>query len=417
MQNKMIPPERKNILQKDSFKSLLSSLTAVLFGILAGAFLIFAVTFFNKAFTVKDASEGVKLIFFGIFNQGRGSDGELVFGFSKLNLGNMLFRATPIIMTGLSASFAFRSGIFNIGIPGQYLIGSAATLITALSIPQSIISPVTIWILAFLVGMIAGSLWGIIPGFFKAYLGVNEVLSSIMTNWIAANLVTMIFEISNFRNSKDSGKLGFILKTSENGVMTSKFGLDKIFEGSQLNAGIIISCIIAFLIYIIITKTTLGFELKTCGSNRFAAEYAGMNSKHLTILAMAISGALSGAGAALFYLSGNTEFFWSTYQSLPTEGFNGIPVALLALSNPIGVIFSGCFMSALTVSGQQLKTFTPYSENIINIVISVIVYLSAFSLILKNLFSKRNSKIKKSIAFPFNISKKEIISKERQRDI
>ena len=109
----------------------------------------------------------------------------------------MLFRAMPIIMTGLSVSFAFKSGLFNIGAPGQYLIGTAATLITALSIPSELVHPLIIWFLSLLSGMLFGALWGVIPGFFRAYLGINEVLSSIMTNWIAANLVTLIFENSN----------------------------------------------------------------------------------------------------------------------------------------------------------------------------------------------------------------------------
>ena len=114
--------------------------------------------------------------------------------------------------------------------------------------------------------------------------------------------------------------------------------------------------------------------------------------KRNIVLSMAIAGALSGAGAALYYLAGNTEFFWSTYQSLPAEGFNGIPVALLAYNNPIGVIFSGCFMSMLNISGQQLKTLTAYNEYVTDIIIASIVYLSAFSLVIKMLISGRKKK-------------------------
>ena len=204
------------------------------------------------------------------------------------------------------------------------------------------------------------------------------------------------------------------MKTSANSVTTAKLGLDRIFEGSQVNAGIIVSCLAAVVIYVIISKTTLGFELKACGNNRLAAEYAGIKGKNRIVLAMAVAGGLAGGGAALYYLSGNTEFFWSTYQSLPTEGFNGIPVALLALSNPLGVIFSGCFMSALSIAGQQLKNFTAYNENITSIVIAVIVYLSAFSLILRNLFSKRKLRQEKSTSFPVNLAKREIEAEERQ---
>ena len=109
------------------------------------------------------------------------------------------------------------------------------------------------------------------------------------------------------------------------------------------------------------SKTTFGYQLKACGSNRHAAKYAGINDKLNIIYSMAIAGALSAAGASLYYLAGNTEFFWSTYQALPAEGFNGIPVALLASNNPIGVIFTGCFMSMLNIAGMQLKTLTAYN--------------------------------------------------------
>ena len=142
-------------------------------------------------------------------------------------------------------------------------------------------------------------------------------------------------------------------------------------------------------------NTTLGYELKACGANRHAARYAGIADKRNIVLSMAIAGALSGAAASLYYLSGNTEFFWSTYQTLPATGFNGIPVALLAVSNPIGVIFTGCFMSMLDIVGLQLTNLTAYNEYITDVIIAIIVYLSAFSLVIKMFISgqrKRRSK-------------------------
>ena len=405
-----------SFLKRDSVKSLSASLLSVFVGISAGALIIIIVAVFNEEISFKDATDGIKLIFFGVFSKGRGLTGELVFGFSKMNAGNMLFRAMPVIMTGLSVAFAFKAGLFNIGAPGQYLIGTAGTLITALSIPSEVIPPLIIWILAFLVGMLSGALWGLIPGIFRAYFGISEVLSSIMTNWISSNLVTWIFESSPLRHSAETGKTGYIMKTSVNSVMTPKLGLDRIFEGSQINPGIIIACFFAFLVYVVISKTTFGFELKALGLNRNAAEYAGIKTKRLIMKTLAIAGSLSGGGAALYYLSGNTEFFWATYQSLPKEGFNGIPVALLALSNPIGVIFSSLFMSALNISGQQLKTFTPLDGNITDIVSAVIVYLSAFSLLMKSFIQGRKSHKKKASSFPFNLTKRETQTEERSAE-
>ena len=136
-------------------------------------------------------------------------------------------------------------------------------------------------------------------------------------------------------------------------------------------------------------KTTLGYQLKTCGSNRHAAKYAGIKDKRNIVLSMALAGGLAGTAGALYSLSGNTEFFWTTYQSLPAVGFTGIAVALLAVNNPIGVIFSGVFMSLLNINGQQLTNLTAYNEYITDVIIAVIVYLSAFMLIIKTWIGRR----------------------------
>ena len=144
--------------------------------------------------------------------------------------------------------------------------------------------------------------------------------------------------------------------------------------------------------YIMMTKTTFGYELRACGSNRHAAKYAGINDKRNIILSMVISGSLAAAGASLYYLAGNTEFFWSTYLSLPAEGFNGIPVALLASNNPIAVVFSGVLMSMLNIAGTQLKSLTAYNEYIADIIIAIIVYLSAFSMFIKQFINNREKK-------------------------
>ena len=155
--------------------------------------------------------------------------GTLTFGFNAVNTGDMLFRATPLIMTGLSVAVAFKTGLFNIGAPGQYLISTMATLMIALSIPSSSVPTWIIWILAFLGGCLAGALWGALPGLAKACLNINEVLACIMTNWVAANLVTWMFDISNFKNTVENTKSGYIYKTSFNGVASPKLGLDKLF--------------------------------------------------------------------------------------------------------------------------------------------------------------------------------------------
>ena len=380
------------LYKKDSTKTVLASLISILIGLAVGAVIIVLVGLFNSSISVKGALEGIRLVLFGLFSTGRDAAGSLTFGFNPTSMGNMLFRATPLILTGLSVAVAFKTGLFNIGAPGQYLMGTAATLMLALAIPSEVVPTWLIWVIAFVGGTLAGALWGCIPGLVKALLNINEVLACIMTNWIAANLVTWMFDGSNFRNLVENTKSGYIYKTTYNGVETAKLGLDKLFPGSQVNGGIVVAIVIAILIYILMTKTTLGYQLKACGANRHAARYAGIADKRNIVLSMAIAGGLSGAGAALYYLSGNTEFFWSTYQTLPAIGFNGIPVALLAASHPIGVIFAGCFMSMLDIVGQQLTNLTAYNEYITDVIIAVIVYLSAFSLVIRMLLSRRRKR-------------------------
>lgn len=381
------------IYRKDGTKKVLASLISILVGLFVGTIVVVIVGLSKDTITGKGIWDGVRLIFAGILSTGRNAAGNLTWGYNPQSLGNMLFRATPLIMTGLSVAVAYKTGLFNIGAPGQYLMGTLASLSIALGIPSETVPTGLIWILAFLGGCLAGALWGTIPGLLKAFLNINEVLACIMTNWLAANLVTWAFDISNFKNVVENTKAGYIYKTTFNGVATPKLGLDRLFPGSQVNGGIVIAIVIAIAMYILINKTTLGYQLKACGSNRHAARYAGINDKRNIVLSMAIAGALAGGGAALYWLSGNTEFYWSTYQSLPSAGFNGIPVALLAVSNPIGVIFTACFMAMLDIVGQQLTGYTAYNEYITDVIISVIVYLSAFSLVIQTLLTgKRKAK-------------------------
>ena len=396
----------RRLYEKDGTQKLMASLLSILIGLFVGAIVVVIVGLTKPTIGVSGMLDGISLVFAGILSTGRDAAGALTWGYNPQSLGNMLFRATPVIMTGLSVALAFKTGLFNIGAPGQYLMGTMTTLMIALGIPTNVLPAWLIWILAFLGGMLAGALWGAIPGLLKAFLNINEVLACIMTNWLAANLVTWSFDGSNFRNMIEGTKTGYIYKTSYGltqvgdswtyvegaGATTPKLGLDQLFPGSQVNAGILIAILFAILVYILLNKTTLGYELKACGSNRPAARYAGINDKRNIVLSMALSGALAAGGAGLYWLSGNTEFFWSTYQALPATGFDGIPVALLAVNNPIGVVFSGIFMAMLDIVGQNLTGFTAYNEYITDVIISVIVYLSAFALVIRMWLFNRKKK-------------------------
>ena len=408
---------KESFFQKNGVKTILASLLSIVIGLLAGIVIIVIVGLTNDSIVPSSIWDAIRLVIFGVFNKGRDAvTGTLTFGFNPTYFGNMLFRAMPLILTGLSVAVAYKTGLFNIGAPGQYLAGICTTLFIALSIPTSSVAPWIVWILAFLGGMLAGAAWGCIPGLLKALLNINEVIACIMTNWLAASLVTWAFDISSLKNIIEGTKTGYIYKTSmiindvmvdgvqtvsganvpegaqilatRGGVATPKLGLDSLFSGSQANAGILIAIILAVIFFIIMEKTTLGYQLKACGSTRHAAKYAGIKDKRNIVLSMALAGALAGAAGSLYALSGNTEFFWTTYQSLPAVGFTGIAVALLAVNNPIGVIFSGIFMSLLNINGQQLTNLTAYNEYITDVIVAVIVYLAAFSLIIRMWISR-----------------------------
>ena len=388
----------RTLYDKDGTQKVLASLISIIVGLTVGAVVVAIVGLTKQNIGVKGMWDGVRIIFAGILATGRDASGALTWGYNASALGNMLFRAMPLVMTGLSVAVAFKTGLFNIGAPGQYLMGTLATLCIALGIPSEVVPAGIIWVLAFVGGCLAGALWGAIPGMLKAFLNINEVLACIMTNWLAASLVTWAFDVSNFKNMVENTKSAYIYKTTFNGVATPKLGMDVLFPGSQANGGIIIAAIIAVGMYILMNKTTLGYQLQACGSNRHAARYAGINDKRNIVLSMAIAGALAAGGAALYWLSGNTEFYWSTYQSLPATGFNGIPVALLAVNNPIAVVFTAIFMAMLDIVGLQLTGFTAYNEYITDVIISVIVYLSAFSLVIRMWLKGKRKKEKAPVA-------------------
>jgi simple sugar transport system permease protein len=268
-------------------------------------------------------------------------------------------------------------------------MGAMTSVIVALSIPTTPGTAVLVWLLALLAGMVAGMVWGMIPGFFKAVLGVNEVIVCIMTNWIAANVVSWVFFNQKQFINTAGGKTAYTLPTTANGVATPKLGLDKIFPGSNIDIGIFIAIAVAIVLFVLLNKTTFGYELKACGHNKNAAKYAGMSEKRNIVLSMAIAGGLAALGASLYYLNGGAELAWNTYSKLPDTGFNGIPVALLASNNPLGVVFSSVFLRFIDKGGYNLAGFTAYNEYVSDLIIAVIIYFAGFAKLIGELLSRR----------------------------
>lgn len=374
----------KAFFAKEGTKSVLSSLLCIAAGIFVGWLVLLALALFSDKIPVSHAFKGLGIILAGPFASGGSKNIAFV-------LGDMLFEAAPLMLTGLSVAIAFKTGLFNIGAPGQYLMGAMSSVIVALAIPTTPATAFWVWLLALLVGMISGMLWGMIPGFFKAFLGVNEVIVCIMTNWIAANVVSWVFYNNKQFINAAGGKSAYTLPTTANGVSTPKLGLDKLFPGSNIDIGIFIAIAIAILIFILLNKTTLGYELKACGHNKNAAKYAGMNEKRNIVLSMALAGGLAALGASLYFLNGGAELAWNTYGKLPDTGFNGIPVALLASNNPLGVIFGSGFLRYIDKGGYNLAGFTAYNEYVSDLIIAVIIYFAGFSKLIKDLLSRRKA--------------------------
>ena len=303
----------------------------------------------------------------------------------------VLYQATPLILAGLSVAFAFKTGLFNIGAPGQYTIGAFCALFAAIVLG-------TPWYVSLIFAMIGGAIWGILPGLFKAHFNVNEVITCIMLNWIGLFLVNLL--VSNIPQMLQNYWAGSITNRTVNLALVEKFygvqttipkaGLDTLLGGSSyMNISIFIAIGIAIITYIILNKTTFGYELKACGFNKNASTYAGINAKRNIVLSMIIAGGIAGIAGGIYFLSGTAEYVIE--KNLMSMGFNGIPVALLASSNPLGVIFSSLFISYIQVGGEALQRYQ-FSSEIINIIISAIIYLSAFAFLIKLFIEKIFSK-------------------------
>lgn len=399
-------PKMLTFYKKPGTKSIISSVLCILAGVVVGFIVMLIIAAASPDISAADAFKGLGIILGGPFSSGTAK-------YVNMNFGDMIFYSGPLIMTGLSVAVAFKTGLFNIGAPGQYYMGTMGSLLVALSIPSSNgAQSFFIWLFAIIVGMAFGALWGALPGLFRAFFNVNEVIVCIMTNWISANIVTWVFSSMPQLVNTGMGKSGYLITTAVTGNGTPKIGLDKIFPGSYIDIGIILAIVVAIVLVIILNKTTFGYELKACGNNRYASKYAGMNEKRNVVLSMVIAGALAGVGGALYYLNPGIEFqFLSAYGSLPDYGFNGIPVALLASSNPIGIIFTGIFLRYIAQGGNEL-TSAGYNRYIADIIIALIIYFAGFSKLFVDILSRRQKKLSAKVQLKIEQKAKTIDSKE-----
>lgn len=291
-----------------------------------------------------------------------------VFGKTK-SMAYAVVYATPLIFTGLSVAFSFRTGVFNIGAEGQFVVGSMAACIVGILVnaPAVILVP-----LCFLAAIIAGAIWGIIVGFLKVKWGINEVLSMIMFNWLAFYLSNYCTEISIIHSDGNSEATKNVQEAAR--ILLPQSMRDKLAPSS--NYGILLAIIAVIIIYLIIEKTILGYQLKAVGFNKSAAEYGGIPVGGSILTAMAISGALAGIGGATQVLGMGERI--SLFAGQEGFGFQGISVALIGASNPIGVFFAGLFYGALKYGGSKLNLIQAPSE-IIDIIMGTVVFFIAIS--------------------------------------
>ena len=355
----------KNFVLGEGFNKATASIFAVIIGLLFG-FIVLMVS--NST----EAVEGFKIILNGGFSTGAKGTGQV------------LYFATPLILTGLSVGFAFKTGLFNIGAPGQFIMGAFAAIY--IGVKWTFLTAPFHWIVALIAAAIVGGLWALIPGILKAYFNVHEVISTIMMNYIGMYLANYLTKLYIFDSTK-----ALSMNVTDSAVLP-KGGLDYVFYNqmgtlkdlSTVNSGIYIALAVAIIMYVVINKTTFGYELKACGFNQNASRYAGINAKRNIVLSMVIAGMLAGLGGGLLFLSGASGRHIKVVDELAAEGFNGIPVALLGLSNPIGIIFSAIFISYITVGGNYLQTLN-FAPEVIDIIIACIIYFSAFSLYFRRL--------------------------------
>ena len=284
----------------------------------------------------------------------------------------------PYIMTGLSVAFSFKTGIFNIGAEGQFVVGSMAAAVLGIlfgDLPKAVLIP-----LCFAAAMLAGFLWGLAVAFLKTKRGINEVLSMIMFNWIAFYLSNFIAGIPAIHSE---GTAEATRNISENA--TTLLPRDFIKSAGlcpTANWGILVAVVFTVAVWFVIEETTLGYRLKAVGFNRFSADYAGIDVDRSVITAIGVSGAIAGLGGALQLMGMGGRI--SIFTGQEGYGFAGIVVALMGGSNPFGVFLAGLFYAALIYGGSKLN-LVGVPTQLVNVIVGTVVYFIAISVVFPHL--------------------------------
>ena len=355
--------EKKNILSNGAVQTLLASLFCIILGLVVGYVVLLVIN-------PQGAGRAITAIL----------QNFLYFPRPEVALeyfGSTLAKTAPLLMCTLSVLFAYKVGLFNIGASGQYAVGAGFALYFGIHYGAP-------WWLCLLLAMLGGAALGAIAGALKAYLNVNEVIACIMLNWISLYAVnTVLTEV------KESGTTYTLpLRTNNPNALIPHLGLQHLFADNRyVTIAIPLAVIFAILVWVVLDKTKLGYELKATGLSINAAKYAGMREKKNIILTMAISGALAGVGAGFLYLCGIEQ--WSCAQTaVPNMGFNGIAAAFLGGIHPIGVIFSSFFIQHITSGGAYVDKMV-YCSQISDLIAAIIIYFCGFVLFFKHVMRTR----------------------------
>jgi len=346
-----VKKEKTSLIRNDGFQTLLASLVCILGGILAGYIALLIIE-------PSGALEAIIAVLKSFFRY----PGKLMLKY----LGQTLVRTVPLLMCALSVLFAYKVGMFNIGVAGQYVAGACGCLYAALAwnLP---------WLPCLLIGMVAAAALGAISGWLKTQCNVNVVISGIMLNWITLYLTNLILGTVKSPNSPYT----LALQGKNPSALLPNLGLGAFFNNEKsVTMAIPLAVIMAIVVWVVLNKTRFGYELKATGNNYNAAKYAGMKENRNIILTMLIAGALAGMGAGLLFLTG-IEDWETTISSVPAMGFNGIAVAFLGGLSPLGSILSAFFIQYITTGGGNVD-LQVYCSQISSLISALIIYLCDF---------------------------------------